>query len=518
MAKLFSIIDIMPRIKKAKSNKHFWENQLRECYDYASPERQTIDEFSAGQKKRIIAHDSTAIEGLETYASRLQAQLVPAWKTWAVLQAGSEIPEESHAEANLYFEKATDILFDHIHHSNFNTQINECFLDLGISTGVLIAEEGDGISSSLRFRSVSLSDVIIERTNTGLVRNVWREFKVPISDITRIWPKAKLTPELERLKAENPVVEVVVTEGVMFDDTKQMFINMVFVEQTDDVLYEVLTRTSPWIVFRESVTSGESYGRGRTIRMLPDIKTLNKLVEYNLRMGALQVGGIFTAIDDGVINPYTVNIEPNTIIPVSSNSRENPSLMPLQAGGDFTPTETRLRDLQNKIRMGYMSQPFGDVSETPVRTATEMSIRNAEHTQAYQSAFGRLQTELLEQLLTRCVDILVDAGKLEELEIDGKVTTIKFTSPIAKAQDAEELQRVMTGIEYMTALGDPEAVKRAYKIEDVPTHIGDLLGIPESLKRSKEDKAALDEVAKRGMQQKGQMMQQEVQQNATRPQ
>lgn len=508
---MLNLEDTIKRVDRAKSNKRNWENILRECYDYISPERQTIDEFSKGQMKRTKAFDSTAIEGLESYASRLQSQLVPAWKTWAVLKAGSEIPEENHDEANEWLEKATNVLFDHIHHSNFNTQIHEAFLDLGISTGCIVVEEGNSPHSSLHFRSITLSDIIIERTNTGIVKNVWREFKIPVSDITQIWRKAKLSDQLNQMLREEPSKEIVITEGVMYMPEEDNFCTMVYCEQTKDVLIEDYTLTSPYVVFRESVTSGESYGRGRGIRMLPDIKTLNKMVEFNLRVGAIRAGGIFTAVNDGVINPYSLNIQPNTIIPVSSNSTENPTLRALDAGGDFTPSETRLRELQDTIRKGFMGQPFGQVDETPVRSATEMSMRNVEHQQTYMSAFGRLQTELLEQLLARCVDILVQAGKLEPLEIDGKVVTVKFTSPLARAQDAEELNNIMQGIQYISAIESPDAVNRAYKIEDVPEYIGDLVGIPSRFKRTEEEKKALDEVNKKRQLAPQQMMQQEQQ-------
>ena len=172
--------------------------------------------------------------------------------------------------------------------------------------------------------------------------------------------------------------------------------------------------------------------------------------------------------------------------------------------------EYLMKTYQEKIRRGFMSQPFGDVGETPVRTATEMSMRHTEHMEMYQSAFGRLQTELLEQLLSRCIDILVRRGKIEPLEIDGKLVTVRFTSPMAKMQEAQDLQNLMQGIQYMSAIENPEAVNRAYKIEDIPGYIGDLIGLPESLKRSDIEKKGLDEIAKRGAVAKGKMQQQQM--------
>ena len=47
----------------------------------------------------------------------------------------------------------------------------------------------------------------------------------------------------------------------------------------------------------------EIYGRGPCLYALPDIKTLNKVIELNLKNASLSIGGVFTAVDDGVLNP-----------------------------------------------------------------------------------------------------------------------------------------------------------------------------------------------------------------------
>ena len=512
---LYPLDKIIKRVSKARSNKQRWDSILRDCYDYASPERQTIDDFSAGQQKRVRAYDSTAIEGLEQYASRLQQEIVPPWKTWANLIAGSEIPEESHLEANQYLEKQNDIIFDHIHHSNFSTQIHESFLDLGISTGAIIIEENvNDPKSSLKFRSVSLSDIMIERTSMGNIGSVWRELKIPASDIMRVFPRATLNAEIERIIKEDGTKEITLIEGCFYHEEKKGYITTVYHEASLHVLVESISKTSAWVVFRESVTSGESYGRGRVLRMLPDISTLNKMVEHTLTVSAVKSGGIWTAVDDGIINPYTLNIEPNTIIPVGSNSTENPSLRPLEAGGDFMFHETYVKELQDKVRKALLGDPFGEVNETPVRSATEMSMRNDEFNKTYASAYGRLQTELLEQMLTRIVDILVTVGKIEPIEIDGKSITIKFTSPMAKQQARENITNVLQTIEMMAALPQ-EAVMRTIKVEDVPKFISEEMNIPSSLMRTDTEAKAFDKVAQEGakqMQQQAQQGGQNVQQ------
>ena len=429
--KLFDYDHMLKRIGKARTNKQIWESHLKECYRYAMPERQTIDDFSKGQKKRDFVFDSTAIEAVEDFASRMESQIVPPWKTWLMLEPGTEVDEDQQQEVEEYLEEATDIIFEHINHSNFNSQIHETFLDLAISTGCIICEEGDGIQSNLNFRSVSLSEVILERSSRGIAETVWRDITISAGDIESTWPNAELGDKLKQKIKDNPAEDITFIEGVAKDEKKNNYVNMVIYETDKDVIYEMGMDTSPWIVFRESTIPGEVYGRGRVMRALPDIKTLNKMVEDHLRAAAFTSNPMFTATDDGVINPYTIRLVPGGVIPVGSNDNANPTLRPLVAGGDYNVLQYDIAKLQDTIKKALLSKPFGNIEETPVRTATEMSIRNADLQSTAGSASGRIQTELLERLINRIVAILMEAGKLVPFKVDGKEVTIKFTSPMA---------------------------------------------------------------------------------------
>ena len=474
-----SVDEILKRYKAAKTRKGLWESYLREAYHYALPDKETIDEHSPGQKKNQHVFDSTATIALNKYANRMQHQVVPPWKTWMRLEPGSDTPEEMKSEAQEMLDEATDVIFDHINHSNFSTQSHESFMDLGISTGALIVEEGDGIQSMLNFRSVSLSEIYPEVTQRGTIDNVFRSFKLSVRDIMEVWPKATLTTELNKLLEEKPETEVEIIEAVVKE--REQYETYVIYDK--EAIFEEYNDTSPWVVFRESVTPGETLGRGRIMQLLPDIKTLNKIVEFNLRNAALSISGIYTAADDGVINPYSVKLAPGAIIPVGSNDTRNPSLMPLNRSGDFNLAQLLIQDYRSIINEFMFAQPFGDITETPVRTATEMGIRNQDLAQTSQASFGRMQSEFLEPMIKRIVDILVKTGKLPPLRIDGREVTIKFTSPMARSQDLEELQNFQM---YMQSMGQlpPDYYEGAIKLEDIPQWTAEKMGIPQKLLRT----------------------------------
>ncbi len=471
---------LLKRYKKASDNKRQWESIIKDCYRYALPNKETIDKHSPGQEKNTHIYDSTAVVALKKYANRMQHQLVPPWKSWMTLQAGSEIPEDQKDDVNKYLENVSNIIFDHINHSNFSTQINEAFMDLGISMGAIIVEAGDGIASHLNFRSVSLSEISVERSEKGVIDNVWREFEIPVSEIESIYIGSKLTPKLTKVKERKPDAMVKLVEGVYFEDYKGQYEHVLIHEESKALLFEEYTDTSPWVVFRESVVSGETIGRGRIMDILPDIKTLNKIVEFNLRNAALSISGIYTASDDGVINPYTINLQPGAIIPVGSNDNSNPTLRPLERSGDFTVAQLEMQYYRDFINNYMFAQPFGELNDTPVRTATEMGIRQEDLAQTSGSAFGRMQTELLERIIKRSVDILKKAGKIPEMRVDGKEVTIKFTSPMARSQDAEDVQNVMGWFQSIAQLG-PEVIMGSVKVEALPRFMAEKMNVPASL-------------------------------------
>ena len=111
------------------------------------------------------------------------------------------------------------------------------------------------------------------------------------------------------------------------------------------------------------VVPGEVLGRGRIMSILPDIKTANKMVELVLRNASLAVSGVYTATSDSVINPYTMQLAPGTMIPVDSNDSSNPTLRPLDRAGDFNVSQLVLEDLQNRIRKTLFAEPLGSIEE-----------------------------------------------------------------------------------------------------------------------------------------------------------
>lgn len=487
---------LIKRYEKAKSEKDALLEKLKEAYRYALPSADVDGVLGGSWDERPEVYDDTAVLALQKYANRLQAQLIPSWKTWAMLQAGSAVSEDDEDETNALLEDVTEVIFDHINHSNFISQAHESFQDLGISTGALICEEGDSINSSLNFRAVSLMELVPERSSSGVIKTNWRPFSLAVHELQVMYPRAKLTKSITTMLKDNPNESLDLIEGVIHDAKTDMYNHVVLFSKDKVILIDEESESSPYIVFREQVSPNKALGFGRVLQILPTILKLNTLSYYEDVSVGLNAAGVYTVSDDSVMAPDNIRIAPFAMIPVDSNDSRNRSIEPLAIGTDFNVTDVKIKENQAKINELMASQSFGNVEETPVRTAYEMSVRENSMQQNSHSAFGRLQTEFIETLLARVVFVLSKAGKIPELKVDSKDVTIKFTSPSARIQDLEELQALQEFKMYAENI-PPEILAAKYKIEDEVKFIAQRIGLPVSMLRNKAEEAE----AVKGMQQ-----------------
>ncbi|MDB4261361.1 portal protein, partial [bacterium] len=90
---LGSVTDLLKRFKSAQKHYEEFRSLHQETYDFVAPQRETFRFHSAGQEKNRHVFDSTAVSGLEKFASRIKGSTLPSWKQWFKLEAGSIVPE-----------------------------------------------------------------------------------------------------------------------------------------------------------------------------------------------------------------------------------------------------------------------------------------------------------------------------------------------------------------------------------------------------------------------------------------
>jgi hypothetical protein len=150
----------------------------------------------------------------------------------------------------------------------------------------------------------------------------------------------------------------------------------------------------------------------------------------------------------------------------------------------------------------------------PQMTATEVVQRNEEKMRLLGPVLGRLQSELLRPLIDRTFAILLRKKLFKPAPdfLSGVDIQIEYVSPLAKAQRSSELQSIMRAIEIFGSLAQVSPVFDHINIDNLVTHLADIVGVPAKVLNSKSEVNAIRQ--QKQQQQDQQMQMQQMQQIA----
>ena len=484
---------VIDRSKKAFAKKDLWRTVYEDCYRYALPQRNLYDGYYEGnvpgQNKMNMVFDSTAVHSTQRFANRIQSGLFPPYKKWCRLEPGDDIPTERRAEVQTALDVYLEKMFTVLRQSNFDLAMGEFLLDLCVGTAVMLVQEGDDINP-IQFTPVPQYLIALEEGPGGTVDNVYRKYKLRVEAIQRQFPDATIPQSLLKLMETKPQEQVELCEAVIIDpDRKDYCYHLVYEKTGEELVYRRMDE-SPWVVSRYMKVAGETFGRGPLVSAIADIKTLNKTLELLLKNASIACAGVYTAADDGVINPSNIRITPGSIIPVARNGGpQGASLAPLPRSGDFNVSQIVINDLRMNIKKTLLDDTLPP-DNMSARSATEIVERMKELAQNMGSAFGRLITETMVPIIARTLSIMDKKGMIQlPLKVNGLEVKIVPVSPLAKAQNLEEINEIMQFVQIAGSLG-PGGIAEM-KPDQIATYIGDKLGIPSSLRTTPQEKQAI---------------------------
>lgn len=472
---------LLERAAKAFSDRDANRNLFVDCYELYSPYRNTLTNSGQSFNTPTRQYDSTGQISAAAFVNTLQREFTPPFIEWSKLVAGPGIPEEQRQGLNEQLEKITKIFFSYLNSSNYATAKAESDFELGIGTKALWLHEGDE-TKPFNFVSSPISELGICEGKFGAIDFRVRRYELRASLIKQMWPDAKIPSKLEPDKTPDKMVEI--TECFYYDYEDIIWRYDVIV-MNECIHYKTHTEeicfTPRWLKI-----PGNAYGVGPFVFALADVKTLNKLKEFLLRGAALDVAGVYTITGDGAINPNTLNIAPNTFIPVERNSGENgPTIQRLDTSASFQLQEYIANGLQDQIRKTLLDNRLP--AETPQpKTAFEIAQRMREFQTDIGAAYGRIYFEEIIPTWKRGLSILATKGLIDlpqGFTIDNFFIQVQVVSPIAQTQQAEQVQKFMQSYQMVQTI-NPTLAATAYRVEDIPKWLTEMMGTPNSLLRS----------------------------------
>lgn len=493
---------ILKRQVAAQAKKDEFQQLYQDAYEFALPQRQLYGVWeggATGSKKMQRVFDSTAINSTQRFANRLQSVVFPPQRKWAKLEAGSDIPPEQRQQAQAILEVYQDKMFTVLNQSNFDIAMGEFLLDLAVGTACMMVQPGDDVQP-LNFIPVPLFLVSYEEGANGQVDNVYRRMRMKGESIQRQWPDAEISDDLKRRIENKPTDDVELLEATIYDHKRGDYCYHVIDKVSKTEIVYRRRKMSPWVISRYMKVAGEIYGRGPLMTALPDIKTLNKTIELLLKNASLAVSGVYTAADDGVLNPNTVKIVPGAIIPVARNGgSQGPALLALPRSGDFNVSQLVINDLRSNVKRILLDESLPP-DNMSARSATEIVERMKELAQNLGSAFGRLINETMIPVTAKILEVMDERGLIDmPLRVNGLEVKVTPVAPLAMAQNMEEVNSIMQYMQIAQSLGTDGQL--AIKTDMLVDYLADKLGVPAAVRNTAAERAVLMEEMRNQQQQ-----------------
>lgn len=473
-----------------------WSAEYQELADYILPRKSSIQvRKTPGTKRTQKLFDSTAVRAAEMLAASIHGTLTSSSLRWFYLETDDQELNEID-EVRIWLHQVTNRMIWELNRSNFASEVHESYLDLVVfGTACLYEDVAQSTQSGfpgLEFQSTGCGKYVVGEGPDGRVNTVFRSYAMSAEAIRMKWgenvpPSLKETMRSDRLyNVINGVYPAKSRGGVLL---LHQWDSSWFLYQERHMLSRKGFHEFPFMVPRWTKVNEETYGRGPSHVALPDIRSLNKVTELELKALAKVVDPPVKILAGDAIGP--VRLQPGA----GTTVRSMDSVQPLLLGIDFKVSNLKSEQLKSSIREMYYSDQL-QLQNGPQMTAEEVRVRYELMQRIMGPALGRLESELLKPCIDRTFAICLRAGILPTIpdairmaQQRGKVTLkIRYEGPLARAQkavDAAAIQELFQTIEPLMQI-NPK-VADVVDFDECIRQIGSIKGVPPSCIRDAEN-------------------------------
>ncbi len=436
-----------------------FDSMYEEIARYCLPRAQEFtSRQSPGTRKEQYVFDSTAQLAVPACAAAIESLLVPRTQKWHGLRPLSAALQDDD-EVLRYLEEKRDMMFRvrYSRAANFTGQVGEALVSL-VAFGTMGLFIEDGLSKGILYQHVPLNQLYIEEDAWGRVDTVRRKYPMTVRQAIQKFGEKNLPEIITKHAQTDPFREFnflhVVRPNEEVASNDRSFRGMKYA--AFDVCIEGKCtlrrggyRTMPYAVSRYTVSGSEVYGRSVAWDAFADIKTVNAMSKTGLRYGELVTDPPWATADIDALSPFSMR--PGSINPGYINERGQVLAQSLAPQGDPRVGLEMMEQRRESINRSFLITLFQILVETPRMTATEALLRAQEKGALLAPTIGRQQSEFLDPLITRELDILEMSGMFDDmpeaLAEEGGVLEVVYDSPLTRAQQAEEGVGIMRTLE-----------------------------------------------------------------------
>jgi hypothetical protein len=441
--------ELSQRVSEAHKRRQLMQNVYEDVMALAIPNRQAWNTQTEGRDVQRNIFDSTLQLGLERLANALYTGMFPPHLEWIELHGGTDTPPEDK-DAILAFlqEGPAKVLRQEFLDSNFYAEVHPWLGNLVIGTGVMLIDEvvptelDPNPTHDVNFETLPLEECGLEPGRGGKVEGLFRKHRMTARQFMADFPDATISQKVMSAWEKDPDGTWVEIDNCVYREIKgkHEWVQKIMYPEQQEVVWETRFFTQPFVAPRWSKMPNEIFGRGPACTASADAYSLNEGARLELIAANIELFGMWTTTDDG-INQDTLELGPGVLIPVDSNSQQDPTLRPLDLPQRSGMALQSMERKESSVKQALIRDNLAAIEGSDM-TATEVMERQALVAQDMGPAFGRINAEGTDIMVARVIDILSRRGKMPPLRVDGKQVAIKYVSPLARALEMEEVQAI----------------------------------------------------------------------------
>ena len=478
--------DVIASFELAKQLRRPWEPRWQRLVELAMPYRTYFFDVSReGLPPMVTIYDDTGQTALEEMAARLQTGIMPSGVEWAGLQADRAKGDALKAGLAAVQKE----MFEQLDRSNFGAEITDTFKDLsGFGNGCIRLSSGDW-HMPVRAMAIPLPNAWVTPGPDGLLGDVHVLYRMPAYTVAATWPDAVIPKEILESDGRNKL-RIIDSWVRDLHSPTESWLNELHVDGKTCIRRKVVggAGACPYIFGRWSKAAGELYASGQGMLALPSMEVLNEMRRLILAHGEMALSGMYQAEDDGVLNPWTIKLEPGVIIPKAPGSQGLTPLAP--PGGKVDLGLMELKELRMGVKKTLYNEQLGPRDGTTPPTAFEIQERMNDLMRQIGPAYHRVWNEMAIPILIRTRRILLDQGRIIMPLIDGKTVKVVASSSMVKAQAMAEVQRVKQYLSDIGTFYGPQAVQTLTSAERFARYAEARYDVPAGIAFTDEEVAA----------------------------
>lgn len=450
-----------------------------------------------GLKKTDRQVDASGMMALSRFSAICDSLLTPRNMQWHGLAASNPDVQKDRS-VRLWFEQATRILFQQRYApiANFAAQNQNNYTSLGAfgTAGMFVDQAVDEAGNklrALRYKAIPLGELFLRENHQGLICGFIRWFRLTAEQAYNIW-KDRCPESILKAREQHSQVPFNFLHRVCpqtdydpgrIDARGKPFASYYISLEGQCLLDEGGYRSFPLAASRYDQTPGETYGRSPAMMVLPALKTLNAQKRTFLKQAHRAADPVLLTADDGLVD---ISLRPGALNK-GGMSPDGKPLIGVLPSGQIQIAKEMMDEERNLINDAFLVTLFQILTETPQMSATEVIERTNEKGILLAPTVGRQQSEYLGPMIDRELDLLVDLRMLPPMppllqEAKGEYN-VAYTSPLAKAQRAQEASGFMRTVESTLEIVNATQDTSYFDVFDFDTalpQIADIQGVPVS--------------------------------------